>query len=260
MGPEWEVIRSGPETAPHGVLLLPGGGCAASSYAAVMADPALAHLRLVAATLPGHAGSSPPVELSIEHYAALATSLAREHRCDVVVGFSMGASVALEMVASGRHRGPAVLLGISLSVDDEPGFFRAIVRSGPVLGDLPVALLIRLAALSSKKAHASAQTRRLIAQSLRKNDPHVLGPAMRAYLAYLGQHAAPADRLCTPGVPVWVAHAEKGDGGLTDRERETLAECPSVHLVTIPGSWFFLPEERPKEIAEIVAEAARASG
>jgi pimeloyl-ACP methyl ester carboxylesterase len=91
-------------------------------------------LRLVAATLPGHAGAPPPGDYSIEHCARLAIDLARKVGAKVVVGFSMGASVALEMVASGGFAGPVVLLGISLSAQDEPAFFHAIVRLGAVLG------------------------------------------------------------------------------------------------------------------------------
>src|SRR3954463_4226756 len=101
--------------------------CSAGSFAELMAQPALAEMRLVAATLPGHAGAPPPDDYSIENYARLTSELATDVGADVVVGFSMGASVALEMIASGAFTGPAVLLGISLSAEDEAAFFRAIV-------------------------------------------------------------------------------------------------------------------------------------
>jgi pimeloyl-ACP methyl ester carboxylesterase len=101
MNVEWELVRSGPASGDHGVLLLPGGSCSARSYGAVMAQPALAGTRLVAATLPGHAGTAPPEDFSVESYARLAAKLAAENGCDVVVGFSMGATVAFEMAASG---------------------------------------------------------------------------------------------------------------------------------------------------------------
>ena len=58
---------------------------------------------------------------------------------------------------------------------------------------------------------------------------------------------------CEAGVPAWVVHAEKGDGGLTDEERQTLEACPHVRLVTIPGHVFFLPNEIPERIAAGVA-------
>jgi pimeloyl-ACP methyl ester carboxylesterase len=86
------------------VLLLPGGMCSAGSYGEVMAEPALARTRLVAATLPGHAGTPPPDDYSIENYARLAVELTRRVGADVVVGFSVGGSVALEIGHLGRFR------------------------------------------------------------------------------------------------------------------------------------------------------------
>jgi hypothetical protein len=86
--------------------------CSAGSYAELMAEPALAGARLVAATLPRHAGAPPPDDYGIENYARLAVELAGRVGADVVVGFSLGASVALEMVTSGGFDGPLVLLGI----------------------------------------------------------------------------------------------------------------------------------------------------
>src|SRR5581483_12300723 len=57
--------------------------------------------RLVAATLPGHCGTAPPEDFRPEHYARTAGELARDIGADVVVGFSMGATVACEMETSG---------------------------------------------------------------------------------------------------------------------------------------------------------------
>src|SRR4051812_12187893 len=108
MDVDWELREAGPHDARHSVLLLPGGMCSAGSYAEVMAEPSLAETRLVAATLPGHAGAPPPDDYSIENYARLAAELARNVGADVVAGFSMGGSVALEMVASGAFAGPVV--------------------------------------------------------------------------------------------------------------------------------------------------------
>src|SRR3954452_10704905 len=95
---EWELRESGPLDAEQTVLMLPGGMCSAGSYAEVMAEPALKDMRLVAATLPGQAGAPPPGDYSVENYARLTAELARTTSADVVVGFSMGATVAFEMV------------------------------------------------------------------------------------------------------------------------------------------------------------------
>src|SRR3954449_3984439 len=143
MAVDWELREAGPADAQHTVLLLPGGMCSAGSFAELMAEPALAEMRLIAVTLPGHAGAPPPDDYSVENYARLTSELATKVGADVVVGFSMGATVALEMIGSGGLTGPAVLLGISLSADDEPAFFRAVVLLGSVLGSVPAAVLAK---------------------------------------------------------------------------------------------------------------------
>ena len=66
MSVDWQLRESGAVDAQRTVLLLPGGMCGAGSYAEVMGQPGLAGLRLVAATLPGHAGAPPPQDYSIE--------------------------------------------------------------------------------------------------------------------------------------------------------------------------------------------------
>ncbi|MFF4382537.1 alpha/beta fold hydrolase [Kitasatospora sp. NPDC001547] len=83
---------------------------------------------------------------------------------------------------------------------------------------------------------------------------------LRGYLDHLETHEQPAERLCAAGVPVWIVHAEKGDGDLTPDERRTLNACPRATLVTIPGTSFFLPNEEPRRIAEIIAEALTHTG
>jgi hypothetical protein len=176
----WDIVASGPAGASRGVLLLPGGGASAASFGQLMAEPALADLRLVAATLPGHAGTPPPEDFSVEHYADAAAVLAAEHRCDVVFGFSMGATVALEMVAGGRYAGPVVLAGISLSTADEPAFFRAAVRISPRLGDRLVGLLMRAAAAMARRSKSiPPEHREVLVAGLRRNEPRVLGRVPR---------------------------------------------------------------------------------
>jgi pimeloyl-ACP methyl ester carboxylesterase len=252
----WELREAGPSDADRTVLLLPGGMCAAGSYAEVMAEPGLAGMRLVAATLPGHAGAPPPEDYSIENYARLASELATNVGADVVVGFSMGASVALEMVASDGFTGPAVLLGISLSAKDEPAFFRAIVALGGPLRGLPASLLAKGAATMVKRLPLSDQRKREVRAELARNVPGHVRHALREYVDWLNRHERPAERLCTAGVPTWIVHAEKGDGGLTDAERRSLEVCPQAHLVTIPGEVFFIPNEVPDRVAEVIVAAA----
>jgi pimeloyl-ACP methyl ester carboxylesterase len=257
---DWDLREAGPLDARHTVLLLPGGMCGAGSYAEVMAEPALATIRLVAATLPGHAGARPPDDYSVENCARLAADLAAKVRADVVVGFSMGGSVAIEMVASGVFTGPAVLLGVSLSAEDEPAFFRAIVGLGAVLGSLPAAVLAMGAASMVKRIPVSAERQNELREDFRKNVPKHVRHGLREYVRWLHRHERPAERLCKAGVPTWIVHAEKGDGALTVDERRALAACPHAHLVTIPGTVFFLPNEVPKRIADIILEAVGQAG
>src|SRR3954451_8717263 len=98
---DWQLRESGPPAAARTVLLLPGGMCSSGSYAEVMAQPALAQTRLIAATLPGQAGAPSPDDYSVENYARQVTELATTVGADAVVGFSMGAVVAVEMITSG---------------------------------------------------------------------------------------------------------------------------------------------------------------
>jgi pimeloyl-ACP methyl ester carboxylesterase len=176
-------------------------------------------------------------------------------RADVVVGFSMGACVAFEMVTSGGFAGPVVLLGVSLSPKDEPGFFRAIVRLVGVLGDLSAAVLARGAASMVKRVPASAQRQDELRRDFRKNVPEHMRRGLREYLRWLHRNDHPAERLCRAGVPTWIVHAEKGDGGLTADERRTLEACAHVHLITIPGKVFFLPNEIPERVAAVILDA-----
>jgi pimeloyl-ACP methyl ester carboxylesterase len=255
MSVEWEVVESGPKMADRTVLLLPGGLSRSRSYAELMAQPALAGVRLIAVTLPGHGGTPPPGDFGIENYARLAAGLVADFGCDAVLGFSFGASVALEMVASGAFCGPVVLLGASLSASDEPGFFRAIVGLGGLLGSLPSAAMLKMMALVVKQARLSDDRRGELLADFRKNDPRIMAEGLSAYLRYLRRAASPAARLCDAGVPAWVVHAEKGDGGLTRQERATLAACPHTTLVTIPGTSYFIPNEEPGLVASVLAEA-----
>ena len=135
--PGCEVVESGPPDAEHTVLLLPGGWCTALFYDELMAEPAVAGLRLVAVTLPGNGGTPPPDDLSMESYATLTADLAAHLHCDVVVGHSLGANVALEMAGSGAFAGPVVLLAPCFSRRDEAIVIRVLDRLALVLGHLP---------------------------------------------------------------------------------------------------------------------------
>jgi pimeloyl-ACP methyl ester carboxylesterase len=102
MDTPWEIVESGPADAPQTVLLLPGGMCSARSYAEVMTEPSLAGVHLIAVTMPGHAGAPAPEDFSAEHYVEITAELAKSRGVDAIVGFSMGAQVAFNMVVPAR--------------------------------------------------------------------------------------------------------------------------------------------------------------
>ncbi|MGQ4388806.1 alpha/beta fold hydrolase [Streptomyces sp. SAS_270] len=251
----WEVLTAGSPDADRSVLLLPGGACAARSFNLVMADPALAGARLVATTMPGNAGAPPSKDVSIPALARQAGELAKTHDCDVVVGFSLGATVALDMVRSGQFHGPVVLLGISLTTADEARFFRTVVRASQKIGKWPMALLIQLMPLMARSAKTDPAHKKELIEDLKRNRAADTVPLCGEYLDYVAADRDPAADLAALNNPAWVVHAEKGDGGLTDAERATLEAAPNVTLVTLPGSVFFLPDEAPQQIAEVISAA-----
>ena len=251
----WELLTAGPPDADRSVLLLPGGANAARSFNLVMADPALSGVRLVATTLPGMAGAPVSEDVSIPALARRAGDLAKEHKCDVVVGFSHGATVALDMVLSGHFQGPVVLLGISLTTEDEAGFFRAVVRASQKVGSWPMAILLRLMPLMARSAKTPELHKKELIEDLKQNRARDSVRVTSEYLDYIAADRDFAAQLAASGNPVWVVHAEKGDGGLTDAERATLQAAPNVTLVTIPGAVFFLPDEAPQQTAAVIATA-----
>jgi pimeloyl-ACP methyl ester carboxylesterase len=251
----WEVLISGPEDANRSVLLLPGGANAARSYDLVMADDALSGVRLVATTMPGMAGAPMAEDVSVPGLARAAGALAREHHCDVLVGFSHGATVALEMVLSGEFRGPVVLLGISLSTEDEAGFFRGAVRMSQRVGSWPMAILLKLVPVMAKSADVPQPHKQELVEDLKQNRARDSVRLCAEYLDYIAAERNYAKELAASGSPAWVVHAEKGDGGLTDAERASLEAAANITLVTIPGSVFLLPDEAPERTAAVIAAA-----
>ena len=254
----WERLIAGPLDADRSVLLLPGGANAARSFDLVMAEPALSGVRLVATTLPGMAGAPVSAEVSIPAVARRAGELARENACDVVVGFSYGATIALDMVLSGHFQGPVVLLGLSLTTPDESTFFRYVVRVSQKVGRWPMAILFRLMPLMARSAKTSERHKKDLIEDFKQNRA---GDAVRVcgeYLDYIAADRNFAAELAASGSPVWVVHAEeKGDGGLTDAERATLEAAPNVTLVTIPGAVFLIPDEAPQRTAAVIADALK---
>jgi len=252
----WELLIAGSEDADRSVLLLPGGANAARSFDLVMADPALAGVRLVATTMPGMAGAPLTDDVSVPGLARAAGEIATAHRCDVVVGFSHGATVALEMLLSEGFRGPVVLLGISLTTEDEAGLFRHMVRLSQKLGRWPLGILLGLLPLMVRLAKIPQPHKRELIEDLKQNAARDAVRVSAEYLDYIAADRDYAAELAAASTATWVVHAEKGgDGGLTDAERATLDSAENVTLVTVPGAVFLLPDEAPQQTAAVIATA-----
>jgi pimeloyl-ACP methyl ester carboxylesterase len=252
----WIVYEQGPQDATQAVLLLPGALASSVFYDDLLAEPALADasLRLVATTLPGFGGTPPPADVSMENYAALAGKLAADVGCVVVVGHSLGANVALEMVAAGAFRGPVVLISPSFSREDESRFPRALDRLARVFGHLPYSVMMKMIG-PAMKSSLPPHRRDVLIADLKNNDPHFLRRQTRAYLEYLDHHGSLAHRLCDSGVPAWVVFGSHDEIGLTEDERRVLDGCPHVRLVTIQDTGHFALNQKPDRIAELILAA-----
>jgi pimeloyl-ACP methyl ester carboxylesterase len=254
---QWDLSESGPGDAATTVLLFAGGLCGTTFFDDVAAALRDAPVRLVVATLPGFAGSRPPAEASMEHYAVLAGELATQTGADIVGGHSLGANVALEMAAADVHRAPLLLLSPSFSREDEVGSLGTLSR----LGQLPVAgaLLWRLALAAIPRSLSKAipaPRRKQLGASLASNDPAFCRRILPAYFAYLDAHGSVARRLCMSGVRATVAFGDADEIGLTAAERATLEACEDVEIVTVAGATHMLLVEQPRATADLLLALA----
>jgi pimeloyl-ACP methyl ester carboxylesterase len=254
----WTLHEWGPDGAEHAVLLLPGALATAAFYDDLLAEQKIkdASIRFVATTLPGFGGTRAPDDVSMESYARVAGTIAAELGCDAVVGHSLGANVAIEMVGGGQFSGPVVLLAPSFSRVDESKFPRALDRLSSVFGHLPYALMLKIIGPAMKSSLPPHRREALIAE-LQQNDPRFLRRQTRAYLEYLDRPGSLARRLCDSSVRTVVVFGEHDEIGLTDDERDVLEQCPSVTVVTIADAGHFTLNEKPSEIAEILLGALK---
>jgi pimeloyl-ACP methyl ester carboxylesterase len=252
----WVLHESGPEDAAHRVLLLPGALCTAAFYDDLLAEPSIsdAPIRFVATTLPGFGSTAPPDDPSMEGYARRASRLAGELGCDVVVGHSLGANVAIEMASQGAFSGPLVLLSPSFSRKDESLFPRVLDRLSRVLGHLPYSLMLKIVGPAMKSSLPAARRDELISE-LKKNDPRFLRRQTHLYLGYLDRHGSLVQRFCDSGLRAWVVFGASDDIGVAVDERALLEATPHVTLVEISEAGHFTLNQKPSEIAALVLEA-----
>ena len=252
----WVLQESGHGAADHTVLLLPGALCTAAFYDDLLAEPSLSEtsVRFVATTLPGFGGTTPFDDSGMEAYATRASQLAGDLGCDVVVGHSLGANVAIEMASSGAFSGPLVLLSPSFSRTDESLFPRVLDHASRVLGHLPYSLMLKLVGPAMKSSLPPAR-REFLIDELKRNDPRFLRRQTHLYLAYLDRHGSLAQRFSESGVRAWVVFGERDDVGITADERALLDAAPNVDVIEVAGAGHFTLNEQPTEIAALVLEA-----
>lgn len=256
---DWDLRESGPADARTTILLLPGGMCTGVFFEPIMQVLEGAPVRVVAATVPGFGGTPPPEDLSVEHYAALAGELAADVGATIAGGHSIGANVALEMVAGGAFAGPVLLLSPSFSREDEAKELAMLDRLGrvPVLG--PLVWRVALTALPRSMAkHFPEERRADLAAGMSNNDQRFCRGCVSAYYAYLDAHGSVAPRLCRSGVTAYVVFGDNDEIGLTDEERAGLEACADVTLTTVADATHMLIVEQPERIAELILELAGA--
>jgi pimeloyl-ACP methyl ester carboxylesterase len=252
----WVVHESGRPDADHSVLLLPGALCSASFYDDLLAEPTIrdASVRFVATTLPGFGATTPPADLTIEGYAKLASELASDLGCDVVVGHSLGANVAIEMASSGEFLGPVVLLSPSFSRKGESMFPRVLDRLSRVLGRMPYWLMLQMVGPAMRSSLPPAR-RDVLTRELKNNDPRFLRRQTHLYLAYLDRHGSLAQSFCDSQTPAWVVYGEDDEVGITPDERDVLEAAQHVRLVEIADAGHFTLNQKPREVAALVLAA-----
>ncbi len=257
----WLIRESGPPGARYAVLLLPGALCSAAFYDDLLEQPKIngASMRFVATTLPGFCGTSPLPDLSVEAYAAGAGRLAAEFGCDAIIGHSMGANVAIEMVGAGLFAGPLVLLAPSLSRVDESVVPRALDRLARVFGHLPFSAMLKIIGPAMKSSLPADRRDALIAE-LQRNDPRVVRGLTHSYLSYLDRHGSVATRLCESGARSWLVFGGRDDVGLTDDERSVLDACSSATIVEIRAAGHFTLNETPDQVAGLLLDALATAG
>ena len=253
----WDVHTSGPESAEHTVLLIPGGMCTAAFYDGLAEEPALANasIRLVAVTVPGFGDAEPLEEPTFENAVKLLSALASDLGCDAVVGHSVGANLALEMVAAGSFSGPVALLEPSLSREDEYKELAILDRLGrvPGLGQIVWVAAVKTIGSAMKGEFPPERHDSLVAE-MKQSNPRFCRRMVRSYFEYLDHHDSLVQRLCESRARASVVFCDRSKVGLTDEERTGLEACPTIKLIDVADSGHMVMTDQPGRTAEIIRE------
>ncbi len=261
----WELVAAGAAEGSPTALLLPGAQCTAEFYADALADDRLVErgARFIAATPPGFGGRQPPPDPGVATYVTLTAALIEHVGCDVVVGHSYFANIAIELASAGTSTRPLVLLSPAFSRRDEEVGLRwlGLASRIPVIGAVPWAAAGRALGSVMEGRLPRRDHERLVAE-MRRSDWRINRQLMRDYFRYLG-HAevgeAIAERLVASGVRAWVVRGDRDEIGLRDDERAVLAASPNVTLVEVPGAGHFVHTDQPGAVVGIVLDALDAT-
>ena len=253
----WDIHTSGPDSAEHTVLLIPGGMCTAAFFDGLAEQPQLkdASIRLVAVTVPGFGDTRPLEEPTFENAVRLLSGIASDFGCDAVVGHSVGANLALEMVVSGGFSGPVALLEPAFSREDEYKELAMLNRLGRVPG---LGHLVWVAAGktigSAMKGEFPPERHDALVAEMSKSDPGFCRRMVRSYFEYLDQHDSLVQRLSGSGARAIVVFCDRSKVGLTDEERSGLEACPTTKLIDVADSGHMVMTDQPGRTAEIIRE------
>jgi pimeloyl-ACP methyl ester carboxylesterase len=261
----WELVAAGAADGSPTALLLPGAQCTAAFYADVLADPRVAErgARLVAATPPGFGGREPPVDPGVATYTALTADLIEHIGCDVVVGHSYFANVAIEVAVAGTSTRPLVLLSPAFSRRDEEVGLRWLGLGSriPVVGAVLWAAAGRALGSVMEGRLPRDDHDRLVAE-MRRSDRHVNRQLMRDYVRYLARAEVGegiAAGLAASGVRATVVRGDRDEIGLTGDEQAILTGSNNVTVVVVPDSGHFVLTDQPGTVVGIVLDALEAT-
>jgi pimeloyl-ACP methyl ester carboxylesterase len=256
----WDIRTAGSPDAAHTVLLLPGGMCTAAFFEDVLAAPRLSgpSVRLVAVTLPGFGDTQAPDDVSVEKHVRVAGDLATHLGCDVVVGHSYGANVALEMVASGTFAGPVVLLSPTFSRADEGKELRILDGVGRVPGIGKLAWFLAMKAMPGSLGKYLPPARRdALVMEFKKNRAGFCRRLVRSYFSYLDRHGSLVDRLCQSGERAFVVRGDHDEVGLMEGERRALESCRNITMVVVPDAGHMVLIDQPAHTVEVILRATQ---
>ena len=164
---------------------------ASTTTCSAQAAAATPTTRFIAATPPGFGGRPAPDDLTVEHYASLAGDLAAELDADLVVGHSLGANHALEMVAAGYFYGtgrPALPDVLSRRTKKPTSDGSPACLAIPIVGRVPWMVFPHIIDSSFRGRLPADRHDELVAE-MKRTDMQLCRRMVVAYFEYLDRRA-----------------------------------------------------------------------